>query len=170
LENIHSLGDVELGLRADTVFDNGAATTTGRTGLQLNVRVPLLDPGDQWRAAMNAHTLAAAHRLEASARAAGSHLRESYSAYRTAWDIAVHYRDDVVPTQQLIAEENLLRYNGMLIGVFELLADARGQTASVMAAIAAQEQFWLAEAALQSTLIGLPSASSAISPLQKCRS
>jgi len=165
LENIHSLGDVELGLRADTVFDSAAATTTARTGYQLDVRVPLFDTGDQRRAAMNARTLAAAQRLEASARAAGSHLRESYSAYRTAWDIAAHYRDDVVPTQQLIAEENLLRYNGMLIGVFELLADARTQTTSVMAAIAAQEQFWLAEAALQSTLIGQPLESRASGPI-----
>ena len=165
LENIHSLGDVELGLRADTVFDNTEATTAARTGYELDVRVPLFDAGDQRRAAMNARTLAAAQGLEASARAAGSHLRESYSAYRTAWDIAVHYRDDVVPTQQLIAEENLLRYNGMIIGVFELLADTRSQTASVMAAIAAQEQFWLAEAALQSTLIGQPLESRASGPL-----
>ena len=165
VDNIHSLGDVELGLRADTVFDSAAETTTARTGYQLDVRVPLFDAGDQRRAAMNARTLAAAQRLEASARAAGSHLRESYSAYRTAWDIAAHYRDDVLPTQQLIGEENLLRYSGMIIGVFELLADARAQTASVMAAIAAQEQFWLAEAALQSTLIGQPLESRASGPM-----
>ena len=158
LENISSLGDIELGLRADTVFDNAAATTTARTGVQLSVRVPVLDPGDQRRAAMNARTLAAAQNLQAAARAAGSHLRESYSAYRTAWDVAAHYRDDILPTQQRISEENLLRYNGMLIGVFELLADARAQTASVMGAITALEQFWLAEAALQSTLIGQPQA------------
>ena len=165
LENIHSLGDIELGLRADTVFDNAAATTTARTGVQLSVRVPVMDAGDQRRAAMNARTLAAAQHLQATTRAAGSHVRESYSAYRTAWDIAAHYRDDVVPTQQLIGEENLLRYNGMLIGVFELLAGARAQTASVIAAIAAQEQFWLAEAALQSTLIGLPMESTLVRPL-----
>ena len=44
-------------------------------------------------------------------------------AYRTAYDIARHYRDEVVPLRKRIAEENVLRYNGMLIGVFELLAD-----------------------------------------------
>jgi len=38
------------------------------------------------------------------------------------------------------------RYNGMLIGVFELLADARAQIASVNAAIEAQRDFWLADA------------------------
>ena len=37
--------------------------------------------------------------------------------------------------------------------------------ASVVAAIAAQEQFWLAEAALQSTLIGQPLESRASGPI-----
>jgi hypothetical protein len=41
----------------------------------------------------------------------------------------------IVPLSRRIAEENLLRYNGMLIGVFELLVDARAQIASVNASI-----------------------------------
>ena len=48
-----------------------------------------------------------------------------YAAYRTAYDLAKHYRDEIVPLRKRIADENVLRYNGMLIGVFELLADAR---------------------------------------------
>jgi hypothetical protein len=40
--------------------------------------------------------------------------------------------------------------------VFELLADTRAQISSVMAAIAAQQQYWLADAALQAALIGKP--------------
>ena len=56
-----------------------------------------------------------------------------------------------------IAEENLLRYNGMLIGVFELLADARAQIASVNGAIEALRDFWLAQADLDMALIGKPS-------------
>ena len=89
-------------------------------------------------------------------RAAGSNLRESYSAYRTTYDIAKHYRDEIVPLRKLIADENVLRYNGMIIGVFELLADSRDQIASVIAAITAQQQFWLADAALQSSIMGKP--------------
>jgi hypothetical protein len=51
--------------------------------------------------------------------------------------VSRHYRDEVVPLRQTISEENLLRYNGMLIGVFELLADTRDQVNTVRAAIAA---------------------------------
>jgi hypothetical protein len=51
----------------------------------------------------------------------------------------------------------VLRYNGMLIGVFELLADARMQIASVNGAIEALRDFWLAEADLEMALVGKPS-------------
>ena len=61
-----------------------------------------------------------------------------------------------MPLRQKILDENLLRYNGMLIGVFELLADARVQIASVRSAIDALRDFWLADADLDAALIGKP--------------
>ncbi len=159
LNRITSLTDIELGVRRDSVFDKGTGQTpvgSNRRGFDVSVRLPVFDSGGLQRDAMNARTLASANRLEATARAAGSHLRESYSAYRTAYDVARHYRDEVVPLRQTIAEENVLRYNGMLIGVFELLADTRDQVGSVIAAIAAEQQFWLADTALQTALMGQP--------------
>jgi hypothetical protein len=45
----------------------------------------------------------------------------------------------------------------MLIGVFELLADARSQIASVNAAIEALRDFWIAQADLDMASIGKPS-------------
>ncbi len=156
LNVLTSLTDIELGVRRDTVFDNAAGTSTPRTGYEISLRLPLFDWGGLRRDAMNAQTLAAANRLEATVRGAGSNLRESYSAYRTAYDVARHYRDEVVPLRKTIAEENVLRYNGMLIGVFELLADTKDQIGSVMAAIGAEQQFWLADAALQASQMGKP--------------
>ena len=46
----------------------------------------------------------------------------------------------------------LLRYNGMLSSVFELLADARDAVASVNGYLEAQRDFWIAEADLQMAL------------------
>lgn len=160
LNNLTSFTDIELGIRRDTVFDNAVGTSTSRQGYEVNVRLPIFDWGGNQRDAMNAQTLAAANRLEAAVRAAGSNLRENYSAYRTAFDVSRHYRDEIVPLRKVISEENTLRYNGMLIGVFELLADSRDQVSSVIAAIAAQEQFWLADAALQASLMGKPTTAS----------
>jgi outer membrane protein TolC len=95
---------------------------------------------------------------------ARSEVREAYAAYRSAHDIARHHLDEVVPLRKQIADENLLRYNGMLIGVFELLADARAQIASVNAAIEAKRDFWLAQADLDLALIGKPALPSAPGP------
>jgi outer membrane protein TolC len=83
-------------------------------------------------------------------------VREAYFAYRTAYETAKHYREEIVPLRKKISEENLLRYNGMLISVFELLADAREQVASVSASIEALRDYWLAESELQASLNGTP--------------
>jgi outer membrane protein TolC len=156
LDLLQALADVEAGVRHDTVFDNASGQRANRRGFELDIRLPLFDWGSSQRAAMDARTLLAASRYEATVRAASSQLRESYSAYRTALDLARHYRDEIVPLRQAISEQNGLRYNGMLIGVFELLADTREQVATVIAAIDAQQQFWLADAALASALVGKP--------------
>jgi outer membrane protein TolC len=156
LSLLGSLADVELGARHDTVFDNASGERANRKGYELAIRLPVFDWGTGQRAVMDAQSLAAANRYEAVVRSASSQLRESYSAYRTAYDLARHYRDEIVPLRKTMSEENVLRYNGMLIGVFELLADTRDQIAAVMAAINAQQQFWLADAGMSAALIGKP--------------
>jgi len=158
LNLLSTLADVELGIRRDTVTDTHSGQTSDRKGYELAVRLPLFDWGGAQRAAMNAQTLAAANQYESVLRAAAPQLRESYSAYRTSYDLARHYRDEIVPLRKTMAEENVLRYNAMLIGVFELLADTREQINSVMAAINAQQQFWLADAGLSTALLGKPMA------------
>ena len=160
LNTVTSFTDLELTARRNTAFDNAAGTRTSARGLEVGVRLPVFDWGGMQRDAWSARTLAAAHQLEATLRNAGSNLRESYSAYRTAYDIARHQRDEVLPLRKVIADENQLRYNGMLIGVFELIADARDQVRAVMAAIDADKQFWLADAALQASVIGRPTSTS----------
>lgn len=156
LMGITSLTDIELSARRGRVNDSAAGTTTSRRGYEVGVRLPIFDWGSMQRDAMNAQTLAAANNLEATIRAAGSGLRESYAAYRSAHDISRHYKDEVLPLRKVMADENILRYNGMIIGVFELLADARDQVATVVSAIAADQQFWMADAALKAHLMGRP--------------
>jgi hypothetical protein len=68
--------------------------------------------------------------------------------------MAKHYHDEIVPLRRKVLAENQLRYNGMLISPFELLADARAQVASVNAYIEKLNEFWTAETELQMTLTG----------------
>ena len=156
LGKLMSFTDIELGARRDTTYERADGHKTTKRGAEISIALPIFDWGDQKRAVMNAQTLAASYRVEATTVAASSMLRESYAAYRTAYDIAKHYRDEIVPLSKAISDENVLRYNGMFIGVFELLADTREQIGVVMGAINAQQQFWLADAALQATIVGKP--------------
>ena len=94
---------------------------------------------------------------------ARSEVLEAYLGYRSSYDVSRHYRDEIVPLKKRISEENVLRYNGMLIGVFELLADARSQIAGVNSAIEALRDFWIAEADLDMALIGKPNLAAASS-------
>lgn len=156
LNRVTAFTDIELTARRNTKFDDATGTRTNSRGYEIGIRLPIFDWGGMQRDAWNARTLEAANQLEATVRSAGSSLRESYSAYRTTYDIARHQRDEVVPLRKVISDENQLRYNGMIIGIFELLADSRDQVITVMAAIDAEQQFWLADAALQASLIGRP--------------
>jgi outer membrane protein TolC len=125
-----------------------------QTGYEIELRLPIFDWGTARNARAEHQYMQAVHRAADIAVRARSEVREAYSAYRTAFDLAKHYRDEIVPLRKRISEQNVLRYNGMLISVFELLADARNQVASVNGYIEALREFWLAEAALESALTG----------------
>lgn len=125
-------------------------------GFEVEVTLPVFDPGDLQRGAARARVRAAAAELQQAALVASSDLRVGYTAYLSAYEDAVHHRDVLVPLRKSMSAETLLRYNGMLVGVFELLSDAREQVDTVVAAIEANERFWLAEASLQASLLGRP--------------
>ena len=125
-------------------------------GFEVEMPLPIFDFGDARRAQAEATYMAALNRVALVGAHATSQLREAYGTYRAAYDIARHYRDEVVPLRRVIADEMLLKYNGMLVGVFELLAESRAQIGSVMQAIEAQRDFWLANTALGASMIGRP--------------
>ncbi len=165
LGRITTFTDIEVGYRSTTVFSETEPgegfedidiEAESADGYELAVTVPLFDWGGMQRDALDARTLAAANRYAETLRTVSSNLRENYSAYRTAHDVAMFYQEEILPLRELISEENVLQYNGMLIGVFELLADSRSSIGAVEAAIDAQRQFWLAESALQASITGRP--------------
>jgi outer membrane protein TolC len=137
-----------------------------KSGYEIELRLPIFDWGGA-RVARAEHTYRQAvnHAADVAIRAR-SEVREAYGAYRTAFDLAKHYRDEIVPLRKRISEENLLRYNGMLISVFELLADARQQVAAVNAYIETLRDHWIAEANLQMAMTGGSPGSMALSGMQ----
>jgi outer membrane protein TolC len=125
-----------------------------KQGYQISFELPLFDFTGAKMARAEYVYMQAVNRAAEVATNAQSEVRETYAAYRTAYDLARRYRDQVVPLRKQISDENQLRYNAMLISVFELLADAREQVMSVNASINALRDFWLAETDLQIAING----------------
>ncbi|ADG19525.1 outer membrane efflux protein [Paraburkholderia atlantica] len=139
----------------DVGYLNNFETDKGHErGYEISVEIPIFDWGSAKVARAEAIYMQSANRLAQTAIDARSEVRESYSAYVTSYDVARHYRDEVVPVRKTISDEMLLRYNGMLASVFELLADSREQVTAVNGYIDALKDFWLAETDLQQSLGG----------------
>ncbi|MCA1924856.1 MAG: TolC family protein [Thiobacillus sp.] len=137
-------------------INNGSNEAPQQRGYEIAFELPLFDFGETRVAqaeALYGQALARAQEIAVNAR---SEIREAYAMRASQYAIARHLGDEVVPLRKRISEENLLRYNGMLIGVFELLADARMQISAVNAALDAQRDYWLAEADWAMAQLGTP--------------
>jgi outer membrane protein TolC len=136
------------------VLSNSETGLPRQRGWELELEIPIFDFGGARVARAERQYMQAVNRTLETAIGARSEVRETYSAYRTAFDLAKHYRDEIVPLRKRISEEVLLRYNGMLMSVFELLADSREQVTAVNGYIESLRDFWLAESDLQMAMTG----------------
>jgi outer membrane protein TolC len=116
--------------------------------------VPIFDFGEV-RLRQAGETYAqAVNRLTEKAVNVRSQARDAYRIYRSTYDIASHYRDQVLPLRQIITDETMLRYGAMQIDVFSLLTEARQRLTVNIAAIEAQRDFWLASSNLSAAVVG----------------
>jgi outer membrane protein TolC len=123
-------------------------------GVELDVQVPVFDFGEvRVREAAETYS-AAVNQLTEKAVNVRSEARDAYRVYRSAYDIAIHYRDQVLPLREIITDETTLRYGAMQIDVFSLLTEARQRLAVQVAAIEAQRNFWLASVRLSAAVAG----------------
>jgi outer membrane protein TolC len=123
-------------------------------GAGAGFQIPIFDLGETKLQAGREAYMQGVNRLIAKAVSIRSEARAAYTAYRGSYDIARHYRDQVAPLRKIIADEDLLRYNGMLLDPFQLLADTRANVTSSIAGIEALRDFWLAKVDLQAALLG----------------
>ena len=118
------------------------------------VEIPIFDLGEvRVRQAEQTYMLAL-NRLAEKAVNVRSQARDAYRTYRSAYDIASHYKREILPLRKIISDETLLRYNGMLVDVFTLIAEARQRILSTAAAIEAKRDFWIAKTDLQVAIVG----------------
>lgn len=92
-----------------------------------------------------------------------SEAREARTRVTAAHDVVRHYRNVLLPLQQTIVTETLKFYNGMLVGVYELLLAKQAQVQTAREYVSASKEFWLAWTDLELAVggnISLTSASS----------
>jgi outer membrane protein TolC len=123
-------------------------------GFELSLELPLFDLGSAGAAEARARQDAAVATVLAVANAARTETRLAWANYRRAHDGARRYRDEVLPLTSDISREMILRHNGMLVGPFDLLEQARAQAGATARWQAALRDFWLADAQLAAALTG----------------
>jgi outer membrane protein TolC len=113
-------------------------------GFEVELQLPIFDGGEVRFRQAELNYQQAVNRLVEKAVNVRSEARGAYRTYRSTYDIAAHYRSEVLPLRKIISDETLLRYNAMQIDVFGLLAEARQRINANIAAIEAKRDFWLA--------------------------
>ena len=132
---------------------NSVSGQAMQKGYDISVRVPLFTGGTRQAKAQFLYQQSLDQAADTAIRARAE-VRASYSSYRLAYDTAKHYQQQVLPVRAQIAEEIMLRYNGMLLSVLDVIANARDQAQAQRAAIAAKRNFWLADSTLEAAMNG----------------
>ncbi|MVA97989.1 TolC family protein [Nitratireductor sp. CAU 1489] len=155
----------DLGLRSGVEIEReeeeDGSTRTEVIGIaEIDFVIPIFDTGKARMRKAELAYMQAANLLAERAVNIRSEARGAYDAYRSTYDIARHYRNNVIPLRTTIEEESLLTYNGMITNTFELLADTRAKIDSIMLSLNAKRQFWLADVDLGTAIHGGGSGSS----------
>lgn len=146
----------DLGLLAGVQLTNpkDQGPTSAETRLAMDFTIPIFDSGEARLRKAEFMYVQAANKLAEKAVNIRSEARGSYDKYKSTYELARHYRDKVLPLRNVIKQEVLLEYNGMISSTFELLADTRAATNAALMSVNAKQNFWLAEVDLRSAIHG----------------
>lgn len=147
-------GDIGLSYSRNTTTDKASGHSEVTRGWELELPIPLFDWGGAASTRARAQVQRSAALLQSAAVQARSEARSAWLSYRTAWDLAHQQQTEALPLARFKNEEAVLRYNGMFISVWQLLAEARASLQAVARATEAQRDFWLADTDLQLALTG----------------
>jgi len=151
----HFINVLDAGGISKTQKDKGSGEPhTDGGGFSIEFQVPIFDFGRPRVRQAEQRYMQAVNLLAEQAVNARSEAREAYRSYRATYDIAGHFRREVLPLRQIIFDQSQLQANAMLIDVFSLLTEAREQIAANINGIEARRNFWLAYGDLDAAILG----------------
>jgi cobalt-zinc-cadmium efflux system outer membrane protein len=140
-----------LGVTAHLEREPSGTTTTGPS---LEIPIPLFDTGSAARHRAAARLRQSTEQYAALAIDIRSEVRRHRDRMLAGRERAEYFRTVVVPLRTRIVEESQLEYNGMLLGVFQLLQAKQSEIDAGRDWIEALRDYWIARAQLESAVGG----------------
>lgn len=123
-------------------------------GPSFSLELPIFDQRQAYIARLEAQQASASRRVSALAVDARSKVREGVLSLKSTRAMASYLATAVVPLEDKIVEQSQLHYNGMLLGLYELIATQRESLEARRSAVIARRDYWIARFELESTLGG----------------
>jgi cobalt-zinc-cadmium efflux system outer membrane protein len=142
------------------------------SGPELELGLPVFDRGQARIARLEAQLQDAESRYAQLAIDIRAEVREAGARLAAAHDSLRHYREAILPLADQVVQETLKFYNGMLVGVYDLLQAKQSQINAGRDYIAAWREFWIASADLERAVGGslaLPAAATQSAPPESGR-
>ena len=118
-------------------------------GPSLELGLPLWDRGQGKRMRMEAELRESQAKLEALTLDIIGNLRNAHARLNNSQRSAQHFRDTLLPLHERIVAETLKFYNGMLLGVYDLLLARQNQLNARRDYVGTIKAYWLARADLE---------------------
>ena len=125
------------------------AEGTSVTGPELSLELPIFDQGQARAARVLAQIRQARARQAALAVNIRAEVRALRSRLITTHRSAEHYRTVLLPLREKTVKESQLRYNAMLLGVFQLLQARREQIEAYRDYLDTVRDYWITRAELE---------------------
>ena len=123
-------------------------------GPNFSIELPLFDQRQAYIARLQAQQGSASRRVSALAIDTRSKVREGLLTHKAARATATYVSTSVVPLQEQVLEQSQLHYNGMLMGLYDLIAAQRQSLEARRSSILARRDYWIARFEVENTLGG----------------
>lgn len=143
------LGDVSVG-----VSRQRDAEGTIVTGPDLSIGLPIFDQGQARIARLEALLRQQEKERDALAVDIRSQVRKARAKLLISEQTVQHYRHAILPLNQKLVNLSYRYYNGMLVGVYDLLRTKQAEVDAGRGYIGALRDYWLAHAALEQAIGG----------------
>jgi len=118
------------------------------------IELPIFDQRQAVIARLEAQHREMQRRLQEVAVDARSEVRLAALRLETGRQMAVHYREVLIPLRKTVSEQALLHYNGMFISAFQLLTAKQGEIDARRGYLEALRDYWIARAELARAIGG----------------